>query len=113
MFQAKNVESLNSRAIVVVSLDEIPSTLSVDSKLSHSHVAKANPFHVTFNLDEILIATCFDRGFYTVILQLGLEEFVEKCLAHFQVIFGLQPNVIIYIITWITLNKKINIYTCF
>ncbi len=56
MFQAKNVESLNSRAIVVVSLDEIPSTLSVDSELSHSHVAKVNPFHVTFDLDEIFIA---------------------------------------------------------
>jgi len=106
MFQAKNVESLNSRAIVVVSLDEIPSTLSVDFELSHSHVAKANPFHVTFDLDEILIVTRFDRGFCTVILQLGLEEFVEKCFAQLQIIFGLQPSVIIYIITWITFNKK-------
>ncbi len=81
MFQAKNEESLNSRAIVVVSLDEIPSTLSVDSKLFHSHVAKVNPFHVTFDLDEILIATRFDRGSCTIILQPRLEEFVEKCLA--------------------------------
>jgi hypothetical protein len=85
MFQAKNLESLNSCAIVVVRLDEIPLTLNVDSKVLHSHVAKVNPFHVTFDLDEILIATRFDRGSCTVILHLGLEEFIEKCFVQPQV----------------------------
>jgi hypothetical protein len=46
------VELLNSCAIVVFNLDEIPSTLSVDFEMPHSLVAKVNPFHVNFDLDE-------------------------------------------------------------
>jgi hypothetical protein len=67
MFQVEDVESLNSRVIVVVNLDEIPLTSSVDSEVPHSPIAKVKPFHVIFNLDEVLITTCFDRGFCIVI----------------------------------------------
>jgi hypothetical protein len=62
------VESLNTRVIVVIGLDEILSTLSVDSEVPHSPVTKMNPFHVIFDLDGVLIATHFDRGFCIVIL---------------------------------------------
>jgi hypothetical protein len=79
------VESLNSRAIVVVSLDDIPLTLNVDSEVLHSPIAKVNSFHVIFNLEGVLIATHFDRGSCTVILCLRLKEFIKKCLTQFQV----------------------------
>ncbi len=89
------MESPNSRAIVEIALDEIPSTSSIDSLqvfpssvdplMLHSHVEEENPFHVIFNLNEVLITTCFDKGSHTIILHLGLKEFLKKCLAQFQV----------------------------
>jgi hypothetical protein len=67
------VESLNLCTVVVVSLDEIPSTLNVDSGMPCSLVTKVTSFHVIFDLNEVLIATCFDRGFSTVIPCPGLK----------------------------------------
>jgi hypothetical protein len=66
-------------------LDEIPLTSSVDSGLPCSLATKVNSFHVIFYLNEVLIATCFNRGFNTVIPCPGLKEFFKKCLAQFQV----------------------------
>jgi hypothetical protein len=74
MFQVEDVELLNSRVIVVVNLDEIPLTSSVDSKVPHSPIAKVNPFHVIFNLERILITTCFDRGSCIVIFAFWNER---------------------------------------
>ncbi len=82
------MESLNSRVIVVVNLDEIPLTLSVDSEVLHSLVAKVNPFHVIFNLDGVLIATRFNKGSCIGILHPKLEKFIKKCLAQLQVYIG-------------------------
>jgi hypothetical protein len=81
----EKVESPNSRAVVEVSLDEIPSTSSVDSLVLHSHVEEVNPFHVIFNLNEGCITTCFDKGSHTIILHPRLKEFLRKCLAQFHV----------------------------
>ncbi len=71
--------------LLKVSLDEIPSTSSVDSPVPRSHAMEVNPFHVIFNLNKILIATHFNRGSCIVTLHLGLKEFMEKCLAQFQI----------------------------
>jgi hypothetical protein len=51
--EVKDVESPNSCALVEVGLDEIPSTLGVNSLMFHSHVAKVNPFHVIFDLNGV------------------------------------------------------------
>jgi hypothetical protein len=61
-------------------LDEIPSTLGVDSSVLCLHAAKVNPFHVIFDLNGVLIATNFDRDSGIVILYLELKEFLDKCL---------------------------------
>ncbi len=85
------MESLNLCTVVVVSLDEIPSTLNVDSGMPCSLVTKVTSFHVIFDLNEVLIATCFDRGFSTVIPCPGLKEFLKKCLAQFQIYIWFTP----------------------
>jgi hypothetical protein len=85
MPQAKNVESPNSCMVVAIYLDEIPSISSVVSKMPHLPMAKVSPFHVIFDLNGVLIATCFDKGSRIIILCLGLKEFLEKCLSQFQI----------------------------
>ncbi len=85
MFQVEDMELPNSRAIVAISLDEIPSTLNVDSKVPHLPMVEVSPFHVIFNLNKILITTCFNKGFHIVIFRFGLKEFMGKCLLQFQI----------------------------
>ncbi len=85
MFKAKDVELPNSSTVVVIGFDEIPLILGVDFKMFYSHVRKVSPFHVIFDVNRILIATQFDRGSYTIIIHLGLKEFLEKCHTKFQV----------------------------
>ncbi len=72
------MELPNSRAIVVIDLDEIPLTSNVDSEVPHSPMAEVSPFHVIFNLNKILITTCYDKGFHIVIFHFGLKKFMEK-----------------------------------
>ncbi len=74
------MESPNSRTIVTIGLDEIPSISIVNSLVPYSPTAKASPFHVIFYLNEIMIATHFNKGFHTIIFHPGLKEFLEKCL---------------------------------
>ncbi len=81
--QAEDVESPNSRTVVEVGLDEIPLTLDVNSLVLCSHVAKVSPIQMIFYMNGILIATCFDKGFYIVILYPRLKEFLEKFLVQF------------------------------
>jgi len=83
--QAKDVELPNSRTVVKVGLDERPLTLNVNSLVLCSHVAKVSPFQMIFYMNGILIVTCFDKGFYIVILYPRLKEFLEKFLVQFQV----------------------------
>jgi hypothetical protein len=85
MLWAKDVELPNSFEIVAVNLDEIPSTSNVDFAVLRLLIAKVNPFHVIFDLNGIFIATRFDKGSHTIIFCFGLKEFLEKCLAQFQV----------------------------
>jgi hypothetical protein len=66
-------------------LDEIPSTLGVNSAVLHLPASEMSPFHVIFYLNGILIATCFNKRSRTNILHPGLKEFLEKCLMQFQV----------------------------
>jgi len=79
------VESPNSHMIVVVSLDVILLTLGVNFIVYCSFTVKVGPFHVIFYVNVVLITTCFNKGYHNVILRLGLKEFLEKCLAQFQV----------------------------
>jgi hypothetical protein len=72
--EVKDIESKNSFIVVEVGLDEIPLTLSVDSKMPCSLIAKVSPFHVNFYLNEVMIATHFDKGSRTIILYPRLKE---------------------------------------
>jgi hypothetical protein len=81
----KDVESPNSCAVVVIDFDEIPLTLSVDFEVPCLHAVEVSPFHVIFDLNKLLIPTCFDKGSCTIIFRLKLKEFLEKCLSQFQV----------------------------
>jgi hypothetical protein len=72
MFQAKDIELPNSRAVVVISLDGIPLILNVDPEMPCSLMEEVNPFHVIFDLNGVLIATHFNRGFCIIILYLGI-----------------------------------------
>jgi len=81
----ENVESPNSHTVVEVGLDEIPSTSGVSSLMPCSHVTEVHPFHVIFDINGVLIATHFNKGFCTIIFHPRLKEFREKCLAQFQV----------------------------
>jgi hypothetical protein len=60
MFQVEDMESPNSRMVVEVGLDEIPSTLGVNSRVPHSPPTKVSLFHVIFNINGALSATCFE-----------------------------------------------------
>jgi hypothetical protein len=77
----KDVEPLNSCAIIEVDLDEIPLTLGGDSLMPCLPTTRVNPFHVIFKLNKILIATHFNKDkygkitFHIVILHHGLKEF--------------------------------------
>ncbi len=79
------MESPNSCAGFEINLDEIPSTSSFDIILPHLPTTKVNPFHVIFDMNEVLITTHFDKGSHTIIFRLGLKELLEKCLAQFKV----------------------------
>jgi hypothetical protein len=85
IFQVEDVESPNSRTVVEVGSDEIPLTLGVDSLVLCSHATKVNPFQMIFDMNEILIATRFNKGSCIVILRPRLKEFLEKILVQFQV----------------------------
>jgi hypothetical protein len=89
MPQAEDVELLNSCLVVEVGLNEIPSTLGFDFAVPHSLIMEVSPFHVIFDLNEVLITTHINRGSHTIILRPKLKEFLDKCLAQFQCIFGL------------------------
>jgi len=84
MLKVEDVESLNSFATIEVSLDEIPLILGFDFKMPCSLTMEVIPFHVIFNLNGVLITTWFIKGFRTIILYLGLKEFLNKCLIQFQ-----------------------------
>ncbi len=93
-----------------VNLDEIPLTSNVNSPMLHSATTKVCPFHVIFNLNKIIVTTCFNKHFCTIICHHGLKEFLEKCLVQFQVyILFIAQNHNIYNY----LSQNINLYTCF
>ncbi len=71
--------------VVEINLDEVPLTSSFNFVVPHSLVVESSPFHVIFNLNGVLLATCFDKGSHIVIFHPGLKEFFEKYLAQFQV----------------------------
>jgi len=79
MLPVEDVESPNSFTA------NIPLTLGFNFEVPCSLAVEVSPFHVIFNLNEVLIATWFIRGFRTIICHLGLKEFLEKCLAQFHV----------------------------
>jgi hypothetical protein len=45
------MELPNSRALVELGLDEMPSTLRVDSQVPHSPLAEMSPFHVILKFE--------------------------------------------------------------
>jgi len=47
--EVEDVELPNSRTVVEIGLDEIPSTLGVGSPMPCSYVVEVNPFHVIFD----------------------------------------------------------------
>jgi hypothetical protein len=83
MHEVEGVESPNARMVVTIDLDEIPSILGVKIEMLHLPMVEVDLFYVIFDLNKVLIATCFDRGSHTVIFRPGLKEFVEKCFVQF------------------------------
>ncbi len=85
------MESPNSCAFIELKMDEMPSTLGVDSLVFRSLVMEVSPFHVIFYLNGVLVTTHFSKGGYgkptfrTIILKLGLKELLERCVAQFHV----------------------------
>jgi hypothetical protein len=77
----ENVESPNSRTVVVVDFDEIFLISGVDSEVPCLPMVEVSPLHVIFNLNGVMITTHFDKGFCTVIFCPSLKEFLEKCLS--------------------------------
>ncbi len=53
--------------------------------MPHLPMVEVSLFCVIFDQNGILIITCFDKGSFIVVFCLGLKEFLEKCLAQFQV----------------------------
>jgi len=72
------VESPNSCAGFEINLDEIPSTSSFDIILPHLPTTKVNPFHVIFDMNEVLITTHFDKGSHTIIFSSWIERIIGK-----------------------------------
>jgi len=99
MRRVEDVESPNSCAIVKVDLDDIPSTTSFDSKMLCSCAMEVSPCHVIFDLNKVVITTCFDRGSHIII-------FWRNALFNSRCIFGLQPTITISIIIWIKFSTK-------
>ncbi len=60
-------------------------SFNFNSLVPYSPRTDMSPFHVIFYLNQVLIATHFNKGFHIVILCTELNEFLEKCLAQFQV----------------------------
>jgi hypothetical protein len=89
MPHVEDVELLNSCLVVEIGLNEILSTLCFYSTVPHSHTMEVSPFHVIFDLNKVLIVTHSNRSSHTIIFRPRLKEFLEKCLAQFQSIFGL------------------------
>ncbi len=85
MPQEEDVELPNSCTVVEVNLNEIPLTSSVNSPMLHSSTMNVCPFHVIFDLNGIMITTCFNKRSFTIIFHHGLKQFLEKCIAQFQV----------------------------
>jgi hypothetical protein len=87
----EDVESQNSRAVIELGLDEIPSTSGDDSSMLHLSIVEVSPFHVIFDLNEVLITTHFENDKYgkgafdVVSLRHGLKEFLKKCLVQFHI----------------------------
>ncbi len=89
--EAEDVGLPNSCTIVVLGLDEIPLTSGGDSPMFHSPTIEVSPFHVIFNLNGVLITTCFEKGgygkatFHTIVLRPRLEELLEISFAQFHI----------------------------
>jgi len=102
----------NSCTIVELGLDEIPLTSGGDSPMFHSPTIEVSPFHVIFNLNKILITTCFEKcgygkaTFHTIVLRPRLKELLEFFLHNSTSIFGPKLNVTISIIIWIKSSTK-------
>jgi hypothetical protein len=85
MPKVEDAKSLISCVVVVIDVDETLSILGVDIEMFHLPMVEVSLLHVIFDLNKVLIATCFDRGSHTIILRPGLKEFVAKCFVQFQV----------------------------
>jgi hypothetical protein len=97
MFHAKDVESTNSCVVVEVSLNEILLISSVNSLVLRLHTMEVSPFHVIFNLNEVLIATRFDKGYRTIFFHPILKEFLKKFLVQFQVYIWCKTQISIHV----------------
>jgi len=89
--EAKELELPNSGTFGELKLHEMPLTLGMDSPMPHSPSSEVSPLHVIFYLNGVFVTTCFNRGEVeevpscTIIVRLGLKEFLERCIAQFHV----------------------------
>lgn len=89
-WNGKKMESPNSRSLSEQKFHEVPSTSRINFPMSHSPSSKLSPLHVIYNLNGVLVATCFNRGKYqrapswTIVFKPWLKEFLERHIMQFQ-----------------------------
>jgi hypothetical protein len=84
MPQVEVVGLPNSCVVVEIDLDEIPFFRCQLRNASFTY-NKGESISCDFDLNRVLIATCFNKCSRIVIFHHGLKEFLEKCLMQFQV----------------------------
>jgi hypothetical protein len=117
MLQAKDVKSPNSHAIVTVNLDENPSTSGVDIKCfvhlwQRSIYFMCSSTWMKFWSQHVLIEVLASS--FSI---LDWRNYWRNALLNSRCIFGLQPNITIFIIIWIkfgTYHKSLHmLLECF
>jgi hypothetical protein len=77
-----------SHQIRIWFLKLIPLTLDVDF-IVRLLATEVSPFHVIFDLNEVMITTCFDKGFCIIIPILDWRNSWRNVLHNSKSIFGL------------------------
>ncbi len=84
--EVEEVVSLNSWAFGKLEVHEMPLISRMDSQMIHLPSLEVNPLHVIFNINEVLVATRFNKAKYqrvppcSVVLKPRLKEFLEICV---------------------------------
>ncbi len=89
--EVEEVVSLNSWAFSELEVHEMPSTSRVDSQMIHMPLLEVSLLHVIFDLNEVLLVTCFNKARYqrappcSIVFKPRLKELLKVCVLQFHV----------------------------